>query len=90
MISWLEMLSCRDAVTRLHRAHDESGGGIPWTCRVHLGICRHCRRYSRQLNLMRRALRLLEAQLEHDPGESLPAEIKEQLCRRLTAEQIGD
>lgn len=49
------MHSCRD-VTRLATALDE--GTLPWSerilLRVHLLMCKHCRRYVAQLRLVRR------------------------------------
>jgi hypothetical protein len=48
--------------------------------RLHLAICRHCRRYQRQLLLMRS---VFGAYPEHLPEARLPDDIRQQLVRKL-------
>jgi predicted anti-sigma-YlaC factor YlaD len=54
--------------------------------RSHLLYCVPCRRYARQITILRQALRRLAARLEADedlPGPDLPIEIRDKLKRRL-------
>lgn len=54
------MLTCKDATTLVSRSMD---GPLPWrqrfSLRMHLAMCRFCRRYERQLRFLRIASRLL-------------------------------
>jgi predicted anti-sigma-YlaC factor YlaD len=54
--------------------------------RSHLVYCAACRRYSRQLKVVRAALRHLSAQLQTDdllPGTGLPDDARERIKRVL-------
>jgi hypothetical protein len=54
--------------------------------RLHLLYCAACRRYERQLRLLRFAMRRLATRLETDqplPGPALPVEVRERIKRAL-------
>lgn len=53
--------------------------------RLHLAICRHCRRYQRQIQLMRQ---MFCQYADHLPPMRLPAEARQQIVREL--EQAAD
>ena len=53
--------------------------------RLHLAICRHCRRYKRQIQLMRQFFREYPDNL---PPVQLPEEARQQIVRALT--RTGD
>lgn len=91
MIDWLHLLSCRHSLARWERARDESPSTrTPLGCRLHFGICRHCRRYRKQLEMVQRALRRLEVQSETDRQHTLPDRFKSELQRRLREELPSD
>ncbi|MBK8481083.1 MAG: zf-HC2 domain-containing protein [Proteobacteria bacterium] len=48
--------------------------------RMHLALCRSCRRYLRQMRLTIQALRRTLSEL---PAERMPAEMRDELCARL-------
>lgn len=55
--------------------------------RSHLIYCAPCRRYVRQIRILRLALRHLAARLEADgpmPGPNLPDEVRDSIKRALT------
>jgi hypothetical protein len=57
--------------------------------RSHLLYCASCRRYVRQIKVLRRALGRLAAHLEADeplPGPALPDDVREKIKRRLREE----
>jgi hypothetical protein len=56
--------------------------------RIHRLYCTPCRRYLRQITLLRRALRRLASRLETDgppplPGPSMPDDVRERIKRAL-------
>lgn len=71
------MLSCQD-VTELvtdYLEHRLSVRG--WlSFQMHVGMCRHCRAYLRQM-------RLTVATLGSVPAEPIPADVREELLRRF-------
>lgn len=73
------MLTCAE-VTELVTSYLE--GEMAWRRRVafrlHLGWCRHCRAYLRQ---MRSTVRVLG----RVPDEPIPTEVRDELARRLAA-----
>jgi predicted anti-sigma-YlaC factor YlaD len=75
------MLTCRDLVQNL--ASDYLDVQLTWrqraAVRFHLLICNHCRRFIRQLRLVRS---LLARRSEPQPEESEVREIAERLYRR--------
>lgn len=62
------MLSCRQLVEEVTQEPDlmEKKGSASWNMRLHLLMCRHCRRYVRQLQLL---LQYLSVFARHDPAE---------------------
>lgn len=69
------IFSCREASREL--AEDGRGS---WTARLHLLICRHCRRFKRQLELLGKAARLWADGLAED-GQA--AALRERLTKGL-------
>jgi predicted anti-sigma-YlaC factor YlaD len=65
------MLSCRE-VTSLTASDRLAAAGFRQrlAVRVHLLMCRHCRRYARQLRAMARAARELARGTETTPGQA--------------------
>jgi predicted anti-sigma-YlaC factor YlaD len=68
-------------------------GDLPWTHRfaikIHMLYCKACRRYRRQILLLRRTLQALGAALDDvkaPPELSLPPEARERIRRSLTQE----
>lgn len=51
--------------------------------RLHLFICKHCKRFSQQLLLMRDALTRLTKQIEQDESIQLPAETKIRIAHSI-------
>jgi len=63
----VEMLSCRE-VTRLCASEDARDASV-WTrlgIRLHLAMCRHCRRYVRELARIGAAVREIYGEREGD------------------------
>lgn len=76
-------LRCREATALLSGSLDRQLGVVDrWALRLHLCICRSCRRYRRQLRTLRRlihdAVRRLQ-QGEDLPGLPLPPEARRRL-----------
>ena len=71
------MLSCRE-LAELITDYLEGALSLPDRVRfqLHLGLCRHCRAYLRQ---MRQTLRLVGKL----PDQPMPAEVKDELLRRF-------
>jgi anti-sigma factor RsiW len=77
------MLACRD-VTALVTDYVESRLS-PWDrlrFQLHLGLCRGCRAYVRQVRLTARSLGAL-------PPPELPSHVEEELLRRFAAWKTG-
>jgi len=76
--------SCSEAARLISDAHEHP---LPWLARVgldmHLAICRHCRRYRRQVQLMHTVFREYPARLT---SIQLPDDFKNQLVTRLKSE----
>lgn len=65
----------------------------PWArlrVRVHLGICKACERYLRQLDFLREAAAKLEENLPSEANHTLAADAKDRLKQRLQCERTGD
>lgn len=62
------MLSCRELVEMVTQEPDliEKRVSASWGMRLHLLMCRHCRRYVRQLQLL---LQYLSVLARRDPAE---------------------
>lgn len=79
------MLTCKEA-TRLISERQERPLGLRerWSLRLHLWICVYCRRFERQLSMMRLALRQLRRNTEQDiEGLDLTPEARERIRRAL-------
>ena len=84
------MLTCKDA-SHLISERQERPLGIRerWGLRLHLWLCVNCRRFERQLALLREALRLLGQRAEADVASAdLPPEARERI-RKALAERHG-
>lgn len=73
--------SCAEATRWLSESQDHA---LPRSARIglqfHLAICRHCRRYRRQLEQMRSAFKAYPGQLA---AERLPDEFRRELVQML-------
>ena len=79
------MLNCKDA-SQLISEHQERPLGFRerWSLRMHLWLCINCRRFERQIALMRQALRLLGKRAEADADNmDLPPEARERIRKAL-------
>lgn len=84
------MLTCKDASHLLSERQERPlGFRERWSLRMHLWLCLNCRRFERQMTLMRQALRLLgkRAEVEADSTD-LPPEARERI-RKALAERRG-
>jgi len=79
------MLKCRDVPEESSLALDNA---LPWrrrmALRAHVMLCRHCRRYLRQL----RALRKVWWQKDGEASEGEVSSVMD-ACRRQTGEERG-
>lgn len=83
------MLTCKDA-SHLISEHQERPLSTRerWGLRLHLWMCLNCRRFERQVSLIRQALRMLgkraeaEARGDHD-GTDFPPETRERIRKTL-------
>lgn len=86
------MLSCKDATRLQLRAQDE-GLSFPqrFALRLHLAFCDNCRRFARQLALIRAACRRIQAGQE-PPADApgLSPEAKARILDRLEHRQEPD
>lgn len=82
----MKMLTCKDASRLVSEAQErELGFGERWGLRLHLWICDNCRRFERQVRLLRRALRLWADRAEADPQfPDLPPAARERIRKVLT------
>jgi len=79
------MLTCKDA-SRLISEGQERQLRLRerWDLRLHLWICANCRRFERQIHLLRRALRMLARRVETDAqGPDLSPEARERILAAL-------
>ena len=78
------MFTCHDMTRLISQAHE---GSLPWTkrwrMRLHFLLCVWCRRYRRQLGLLRRALTRLPTAEPTGDDERLSPAAKERLKRKL-------
>lgn len=83
------MLNCKDASHLIsQRLERPLGRWERWGLAMHLLMCRYCRRFSQQLELIQRALRMLGRQADVG-GEAaeLSAEARERIGKALSREQ---
>jgi len=76
------MLTCAE-ITELVTAYLEKQ--MPWrrrmAFRMHIGMCRHCRAYLRQM-------RTTVQTLGHMPAEPIPTDVLDELARRLRSMRL--
>jgi hypothetical protein len=82
------MLTCKDASHLIsERLERPLGVRERWALRLHLWLCANCRRFERQMTLLRQALRLLSQRAEAEVKDSdLSPEARERI-RQAMAEQ---
>lgn len=83
------MLTCKDASRLVSEGQERKLGfrerlGL----RLHLWMCAQCRRFERQIQLLRLALRRMAAQIDVDTQTSLTPEARERIHKAIV-EQDG-
>ena len=74
-------MNCRELLDQLDDCVERAGGWrVDWRMRVHLWICRQCRRY---LSMYRATIRLEKAAFHQDPEAS--TEVPDELKRSIVA-----
>ncbi len=81
------MLTCKEVTHLVSESLDRE---LPFPkrfgVRVHLAMCKFCRRYRRQILFLRRASRACEARAEQGelpPSASLPPEVRERIRKAI-------
>lgn len=80
------MITCKQATELVSEAMERDLTPQEWVrLKIHLFICEFCEQYRKQLMVLRNALRHIfgDAGDEHLRGESLRAEIKQHIQRKL-------
>ncbi len=79
------MLTCKDASHLVSHGQDRAlSFRERWGLRIHLWLCGNCRRFDRQVALMRRLLRQSDQRAEPEVAEqALSAEARERISRAL-------
>jgi hypothetical protein len=83
------MLTCKEA-SRLvsHRQDRPLSFRERWKLRIHLWMCGNCRRFERQIGLMRRLLRQVSRRAEIEVADQvLSAEARERISGTLAEHQ---
>lgn len=79
--------SCREMTRLASESLDHDLGRTERAAlRLHVLYCRGCRRYLRQITLLKNALRGLSARVEDDrllPGTALPDDVRDRIKRAL-------
>lgn len=83
------MLTCKNASHLVSQRQDRAlSFRERWGLRIHLWACGNCRRFERQLGLMRRLLRQSVRRAEAEVADQqLSAEARERISRVLSAQQ---
>lgn len=88
------MLTCKDASHLISERQERAlGFRERWALRLHLWICASCRRFERQIALLRQVLRLLGRRAEVGLGDvalaaaDLAPEARERIRQALAARQ---
>ena len=79
------MLTCKDA-SHLISENQERPLGFRdrWALRMHLWMCVNCRRFERQMTLLRQAMRMLARRAEVvDDSVEFPPEVRERIRKAL-------
>lgn len=78
------MISCKVASRLVSRSLDKP---LSWhdrlALRLHLAICKHCRRFSLQLSKLRHLLKSMVALTENDAAIQLSVEAKQRITKIL-------
>jgi len=83
------MLTCKDA-SHLISERQEHPLSLRerWALRLHLWLCVSCRRFARQIDLLRQAIRTYAARLEDEEyGPELSSEARERIRKALAERQ---
>jgi len=83
-----KMLTCKDASRLISEGQERHLRlGERWGLRLHLWLCVNCRRFERQIRLLRRALRKLAWRAETDTqGPDLSPEARERILTALAGQ----
>ena len=83
----MKMLSCREASHLVSESQERSLERLERrNLGLHLWICSNCRRFRRQIEFLRQALRMLGQRLETGtPGPSLHPDARDRIRRALLA-----
>jgi predicted anti-sigma-YlaC factor YlaD len=82
------MLSCKEASRLVSQSCDRSISlREHWALGFHLMICKFCRRFSRQLAQINRAIRRLAVQTEQDESLQLAPEARQRIAVLLESRQ---
>ncbi len=83
------MLTCKDASHLVSHGQDRAlSFRERWGLRVHLWMCGNCRRFERQIALMRRLLRQSDQRAETEVADqALSAEARERISQALAEQQ---
>ena len=80
--------NCREATRLQSEALDRPFGlGQRIGLRIHLVLCKWCRRYGKQIDFLRSAAHRHEEHEQGLPPQSLPPEARERIKRRLREEE---
>ena len=84
------MMTCKDASHLISERQDRPlGFRERWSLRMHLWMCVNCRRFARQLALMRQAMRLPGWRAEDDvQGADLTPEARERIRNTLAERSL--
>jgi predicted anti-sigma-YlaC factor YlaD len=84
-------LKCQEAAELVSSSMDGELSAVErWAVRLHLLICRACRRYRRQIQVLRKLLEDAKTQSEAGdalPGESIPQDLQDRLRAMLEGER---
>jgi len=83
------MLTCKDASHLVSHGQDRAlSFRERWGLRFHLWMCGNCRRFERQIALMRRLLRQSDQRAETEVADqALSAEARERISQALAEQQ---
>ena len=86
------MLTCKDASHLIsERQEHRLSMRERWALRLHLWLCISCRRFARQIELLREAIRAYSARLEDEEyGPELSSEARERIRKALAERQATD
>lgn len=83
------MLSCKQASQLLSQSLDRKLMRRELIgLRLHLMLCSMCRRFGRQIIGMRKMVRRLRQQIEHDETVRLPTEAKQRIARAIESKRM--